>query len=137
MEDDFRIALRCELVSEPDQSLAEFQVVEDFAVEGNLERAVWSGHGLRAAGQIDDAQPSVSKADGAIDSRTGCIGSAVADLRRHPANGSDFDRPVVMMENSSNATHRYVVLTCGSESVHRRSKPPDSGAASSPLKKAS
>jgi hypothetical protein len=63
-------------------------VVVDLAVVDELQRAVGARHGLRAVGEVDDAQPAVAEGDaravvGALDERAGAVGAAVGEHVAH------------------------------------------------------
>src|SRR5690606_31415786 len=53
------VRARAEAVAGPLELLTELDVVEDLAVEDDQEGAVLVAEGLRAAGQVDDAQARV------------------------------------------------------------------------------
>jgi len=55
MKNDLGVGTRGELMSLAEQLFPEFHEVEDLAVEGDPECGVFVGHGLVAAGEIDDA----------------------------------------------------------------------------------
>ena len=48
---------------------AELGLVVELAVVGDPDRAVLVGHGLGAAGQVDDRQPAMPERRGTVDSR--------------------------------------------------------------------
>src|SRR5947207_178432 len=67
MQEDFGVRLSAEAMALADELLAKFDVVEDFAVEGDPERAVGARHRLAAAGQIENAQSRVREARARLD----------------------------------------------------------------------
>ena len=69
------------------QGWAEIGVIEDFAVVDDPKRAVFVGHGLVAAGDIDDAQAAMAEGGLGVAVVAGIIGAAVAD--RCPSSAPD------------------------------------------------
>jgi len=62
MEDDFRVRTGTEAPALGDQLVAQFDIVEDFAIEDSPHRPVLVRNGLIAGGEVDDAQPCVAEA---------------------------------------------------------------------------
>jgi len=58
-------------------------VIEELAVIGDPERAILVGHGLVAAGDIDDAEAAVAQRGEGIAVVAGAVGAAMADDVRH------------------------------------------------------
>ena len=67
-----------------DQLRPQLDVVEDLSVECHPDRVALIGHGLPAAGQVDDAQPDVPQAHRPVEVHTPIIRAAVPDRREHP-----------------------------------------------------
>jgi len=88
MQDGFGVAVRAVAVAGGFQGRAQSGVVEDLAVEDDLGRAVLVGHGLVAAGQVDDAEPAVSEGGRRVQPDAAVVRSAVAeDVRHSPEDG--------------------------------------------------
>ena len=58
-------------------------LIEDFAIEDDEMRSVFIGHGLVAAGHIDNGEAAKSEGGPRVSVITGIIGAAVADGVRH------------------------------------------------------
>ncbi len=58
-------------------------MIEDLAVIGDPERAILVGHGLVAAGDIDEAEAAVAQRGEGIAVVAGAVGAAMADAVRH------------------------------------------------------
>ena len=91
VHEDFRIAARAEAVSGRDQLLAELQVVVDLAVVHDEDGAVLVAQRLRAAGDVDDAEPHVGEADPRPGVAPAAVGAAVAQGGRHAVEGPGRD----------------------------------------------
>ena len=68
-----------------DQLLAQLDVVEDLAVEGDPDALVVVRHRLRAGRKIDDGKPRMGEAEAVAVARPLAVRAAVAQLREHPA----------------------------------------------------
>lgn len=62
---------------------SQLQVVVDLSVEDDLERAVFIGHRLVAAGQVDNAQATVTQRATLIQVTTKTVGAAMSDAVAH------------------------------------------------------
>ena len=85
VQDDFGVGPGREPVALVGQLVAQFDVVEDFAVEGDPEPGLGVAHRLVAAGQIDDAQPRMAQRDGTVDVDALFVRPAVRDRGQHSA----------------------------------------------------
>ena len=63
VDDGLGVALRAEAMAGGLQPPPQIAVVVDFAVEDDLDRAVFVAHRLAAAGQVDDRQPAMAQGD--------------------------------------------------------------------------
>jgi len=61
-QNDFGVAAGVETVAAGDQFFAQFHIIEDFAVEGDDDVAIFRLHGLGAIGKADDRQAHMGKA---------------------------------------------------------------------------
>ena len=97
---------------------AQAGVIEDFSVEDDEVGAIFIGHGLVAAGDIDNGKAAETEGGPGVAIVTGIIGAAVADGVRHTLD----DRGRVGRLNSyesCDSTHErrgglFLTLPCGS-----------------------
>jgi hypothetical protein len=82
MKDDLGVGAGGKDMATRDHFVAQLDVIEDFAVEGDVDRAVGIGHRLLAAFQIDDGKPRMGQPD--------IVGGKEA-LRVRPAMGDGTD----------------------------------------------
>ena len=104
VEDGFGVGAVGVAVAGLFQGGAEVGVIEDFAVEDDEVGAVFVGHGLVAAGDIDDGEAAEAEGGPGVAIVAGIIGTAVADGVRHTLD----DRGRVGRLNgyeSSDSTH--------------------------------
>ena len=101
VHDDFRVAVGLELMPRAKQIGSQFEVVVDFAVEDNLDAAVFVPQRLRAASNIDDAESSVAKCDAGRcvmdvtcrpEIMSVCVRASMTDTVRHPLQSVRRDR---------------------------------------------
>ena len=83
VEDGFGVGAVGVAVSGLEEGGAEIGVIEDFAVEDDEMGRIFIGHGLVAAGDIDDGETAESEGGPGVAVVTGIIGAAVADGVRH------------------------------------------------------
>ena len=84
--------------------VAQLDVIEDFAVERDPDRAVLIGHRLPAARDVDDAQTGVSERRPRLAVDPIRIGPAMPQYRDHVGHAMRVDFSVCP-RNSRNATH--------------------------------
>src|SRR5204863_391453 len=87
VENHLRIGSRFEAVSFADQLFPQFDMVEDFAVEGDPETPCPIVHGLIARSRIDDTQARVRESDVPVGIDTFAVGSAMTN---HLDHGSEW-----------------------------------------------
>ena len=83
MEDGFGIAAGAVLMAGLLQGGTEVGVIEDFAVIGDPQCAVFVGHGLVAPDDIDDAEAAVAQGGEGIAVVAGAVGAAMTEDVRH------------------------------------------------------
>src|ERR1035437_9708976 len=83
VEDGFGVGAAGVAVAGLFEGGAEAGVIEDFAVEDDEKGRVFIGHGLVAAGHIDDGEAAESEGGPGVAVVAGIIGAAVADGVRH------------------------------------------------------
>lgn len=86
-DDHLGIRLGLEPVAARHEIAPQFQIVEDLAVERDDDAAVVVGHGLAAAGDVDDAEAGVAEADIVVDMDTLLVGPPVCDRADHGLQG--------------------------------------------------
>ena len=95
-------------MSSRDQVIAQFYIVEDFAVERNDNRSVLVCHGLLAGSQVNDAQPHVPQANIFAEINAVTVGATMRNRTQHSFQqqgllvGLCYRTPV----KSYNAAHR-------------------------------
>jgi hypothetical protein len=99
----------------------EFAVVVDLAVEDDLARAVFVGHGLMPAGAVDDREPPVGQRDVDGIEKPVAVGAAMGDRGVHrPHGGADVHvETPVEREDSADAAHVSFDPPPGSRSLKR------------------
>ncbi len=88
---------------------AQFGVVVDLAVEDDDDRTVLVVHRLLAAADVDDREPPVAKPHARLGVEAVAIRAAMADRRRHPAQGRLVHGPRgIHVEQTRKPAHRPV-----------------------------
>jgi len=105
VEDDLGIGARGELMSPTEQLLPEFQVVEDLAIERNPQGTVLVGHGLVAAGEIDDAEAGVRQTYAILRMKSSIVRSAMRQHPDHPPKGFGSDGSPIKIVQPCNTAH--------------------------------
>jgi hypothetical protein len=106
MQDDFCVGVCAEAPAAADQVLAQLDVIEDFAVERDMQCAVVVRHRLLTGREVDDAQARVAKPDAAIEVNALPVRSAMRDGSDHALQQRAIhrdDRLLTMKAN--NPTH--------------------------------
>jgi hypothetical protein len=85
----------------PLQLFPQGSVVVDFTVEDNPERFVLVGHGLMAAGEVDDSQSSHPDTDFRTDPYPRVVWPAVDECVEHAFQHT----PIHPSDNTGNAAH--------------------------------
>src|SRR5437879_4693194 len=83
MHDDFRVGVRGKHVATSLELRSMFDVVIDFSIEDDLDRAARVGHGLVSRSEIDDAETAVRKTDPAFDEDACIVRPAVLQYVSH------------------------------------------------------
>ncbi len=83
VEDDFRVGRGGEDMALPRQLRSQFDVVEDLAVEDQLQATVGAAHRLPAAFQVDDGKAGVGQAHAAIDPHAATVRAPVLQCPDH------------------------------------------------------
>jgi hypothetical protein len=68
-------------------------MVVNLAVEDDLKRAVFVGHGLVTGGNVNDAQAAMTQPDPILDEDARVVGTAMRDLVAHPLDDVALDAP--------------------------------------------
>src|SRR5437667_1193305 len=94
---------------------AQFDVVENFSVEGDPDAAVFVTQGLAAGAQIDDRQTAVAEADAGRLVIAFRVGPPMRQRTCHASQGRPVNGAFVEMPESRNAAHvnlsyRYISL---------------------------
>ena len=119
MQDSLGVAVRREAVPASLQLRAQFDVVEDFAIEDDPQRPVLIPDRLLAAAEIDDAQARASQADPRVTIDSEFVGTPVPDHCQHLSQGFFRHRCWLLQAcHADNATHICVSLS--SQLVVRR-----------------
>src|SRR5689334_25238842 len=106
MQDRFGVAARRVAVALRLEDGAKRRMVVNFAVVSDPQRAVFVGHRLMAAGEIDDREAAVAEADRTIDPGAGAVGSAMAQGVAHPLKPRFVDLPVwSQLDDADNPAH--------------------------------
>ena len=113
MDDDFGVAAGPEDVSALLEVVPQLAVVVDLAVEDDPDRAVFVGHRLMPALEVDDAQPAHAERDAVSEIHALIVRAAVHDGRAHVADLVLGYRRAVPADDSSNAAHRTRALPGG------------------------
>jgi hypothetical protein len=107
LEEDFRVGLGLEHDPTGLQIPSKFDIVVNFPVKNDVPPTVGGGHGLSAAGQVENTEATVSQPDGGIAVGTLGIRSAVGEGVGHAGEGHfRFFRLMAMRGESGNAAHR-------------------------------
>lgn len=93
MDDHFRVASGVKAMPRLHQNFAQFQIIEDFAVERYPNASIFVRQRLRAPFKIDDAQAGMPQSDLAagIEVDAAAVGTAMAQRRQHAADGRLID----------------------------------------------
>src|SRR5438270_1027733 len=83
MKDHLGVGRGPEKMTSPDQILAQLDIVEDFAVEADPNGAVGTRHGLCPTGEIDNAEPRMSKTRKCVFKYAVPIGPTMRDCADH------------------------------------------------------
>ena len=112
MEDGFGVGAVGVAVPGLDECGAEIGVIEDFAVEDDEAGRIFVGHGLVAAGDVDDGETAEAEGGPGVAVIAGIIGAAVADGVRHTLDDRGRVRRLNSYE-SCDSTHerRTAALT--------------------------
>lgn len=116
MDDDFGVAVRAETVPRFQQDLAQFDVIENFAVERDPNGPVLVGHGLSAAGEVDDTKASMAQSNPTmgIEVDAAVIRTAMAQGWQHAAHvRGAYLSPRRERGDAGNSTHDYAVMKAG------------------------
>jgi hypothetical protein len=110
MNDRFSIRGGPEYVARSLKRTPQWLVIVDFAVENDDHRSILIFHRLCAAAQIDNAQPSVTKAQSRFDMEALTVRTTVSQRRRHFKKDGFVDgTPPAKIENSSETTHGFAL----------------------------
>src|ERR1700722_3537278 len=110
MDDRFCIAVGNVAVAALDELLAQRQMVVNFSIEYDPERAVFVRDRLMTACHIDDTEPAHADADGPVGIKTVVVGPAMGDGDTHCAQSCGAcPRIFIEFENSSDAAHLLVL----------------------------
>jgi hypothetical protein len=104
VKNDFGVAVGCELMPARFQFGAQLNVIEDFAVEDNPQRAVLVSNRLLAAGEINDTQARVAKPHIAAKIDAEFVGTPMTDHAEHSTDRL-LVRPRGVVKNASYSTH--------------------------------
>ena len=105
VEDDLRVRPGGELVTAPDELLAQLDVVENLAVERDPERLVFVRHRLVSAGQIENAQSCVAQPHARVRVVADAVGPAVPQPLDHPPWQAGIDGLTGEVQNACNTAH--------------------------------
>ena len=83
MEDGFGVGVVGVTVAGLFQGGAETGVIENFAVEDDLQMPIFIAHRLMTAGHVDNAEPAVSERDKIVAKEPAAIRTAMSDAIRH------------------------------------------------------
>ena len=101
-EQDLGVAAGAERVAKRGPQLP---VVQDLAVEGDVQPAVDRRHRLRRAARVDDRQPAVGQADGAFGPRAGAVGTPVGQEAGELVELAGVDIAAVEAPDAYEAAH--------------------------------
>ena len=109
VHEHFGIGGRSKHVPARAQVVAQLNVVEDLAVEDDLDRSVFVRDGLPAAAEVDDAQPPMREADVVlrIDEEAVAVGAAMREHGGHCAEPLRGDARGIFVEceDAGNSAH--------------------------------
>ena len=106
MQQDLGVGARAEAVAPAFQLAAELGEVENLPVVDHLERGIFVGHRLRAAGQVDDAQPDVRQAHALIGKDAGAVGPTMTNRLRHAAQRAGGYSPRFAARDAGETAHQ-------------------------------
>ena len=107
MNDRLSVAVRAVGVTACDQSLPQFAMVVDLAINDDLDDAILVADGLVARGKVDDAQSAHADTHRALRIDALIVRSPMGNDFAHSPQGDSFCPGVpAELENSSNSTHR-------------------------------
>src|SRR5262245_43738105 len=111
MDDHFGVATGSKAVSLALQISAQLLKVVDFAVENDLNRAVFIANRLITSAHIDDRQPAVHEPDTRLNDESLRVRAAVSDAITHGLKNGPLSRPGrVGIQDTGNSTHRLLRL---------------------------
>ncbi|KPK43075.1 MAG: hypothetical protein AMK72_13820 [Planctomycetes bacterium SM23_25] len=107
VDEDLGVAGRGEPVAARFQTPAKGAVVVDLAVVGQVQRVVFVGHGLMAAGRVDDRQPPDAQPGAAarVDPDALLVRAAMHQGRDHAAEDTGIDRGAARADDAGDAAH--------------------------------
>ncbi len=107
-ENDLGVRGRVERVAALLQFRAQLNVVVDLAIEADRQRP--PRHGLCARHQVDDGQPLVIEADGAVDEAPLAVRSAMANGMRHVGEHGALDGLAVTIDDPDDSAHGQTLM---------------------------
>ena len=106
MKHHLGVAFGPEDVTEAAQPFAHLDEIVDLAVEHRLIAAVGIGHGLVAGGgRVEDGEPGVGQADGAVVPDAFVVGAAVAQQADHGRQHRRGNAAAIQSQDSTNSAH--------------------------------
>ena len=106
VKDDFGVGAGVEGVTEGGELVAEFEVVVDFAVEGEVEGVGSGVHGLMAAGgKVDDAEAAMGEAEAVLAPDAVIVAATVVEGIDHGVELMLVDGLSVAMPDAGDAAH--------------------------------
>jgi hypothetical protein len=115
VDDDFRVTARPEPMAATLQLLAQFEIVEDLAIETDPQRIGFVGQRLLTGEQIDDRQPRMPKASTCIAVDAELVRAAVTQRADHLTKVIDVGRhqPVAQVDDSRDTAHQALTSDTG------------------------
>jgi hypothetical protein len=101
VNENLGVGLRSEVVAACREVTPEFDVVEDFPVEDDLDGTVFVGEGLTAAGRVDDAEPTMCESNAwraSIDVHTLTVGTTMGEGIAHRPQSRNGDPRGIAVE---------------------------------------
>ena len=84
LEENLGVGIGSKVMTALDHRLAQFDVVEDFAVEGDADVAICTQHRLLAGRDVDDAQPCVAETRVTVEMDAVFVRTAMIQRANHP-----------------------------------------------------
>ena len=128
MHDDFGIGCRGETMTGGTQFIAQFHVIEDFAVEDHPNVAILVGHRLTAAGDVDDRQAGMAERHVFVHVRPGFIGTTVMQPGNHAPQPFRIPLQIVNRAEARQTTHVLLSPRCAARPSRHESMAGDSTA---------